>query len=426
MTHEPTAGSLLRAALAPMLDVLGLGLLTWLMFQVMFGQSQPFETRTFLVGLVGALACLVAPGAIRNLPWPMWAYVAVALLSAAMHPRPAVATADEWPWWRLFQPGLHLVIMAVFVFGSAHLLRTPMRLSVLATLLVLAIGILAAQIAYDRASSNFVYFRGGSYSLPTVAQWSGLHQTGLLLVVALPFSVSMVLLGRSWAARLSGAIIAAGLLAVAWLNGSAGGLVAMATTVTAMVGGLLGRRIRRRRVRLVLAIAVLILPVIALVGLRSNLGPILATGDLAGRVAIWRSAALMAADHVWLGVGPGNYSDAIVALGYWQQGNAGIDQAHNLILQTATEIGVFGAMCLAILWVWLMVACWRAWSNGLIPVAAFGFLFALAGFLIRSMSDNFLDGLASTHRTRVLVWLLFAAAVALGRLLRPRTIPIAA
>jgi O-antigen ligase len=426
MTDEPTAGALLRAGLAPMLDVAGLVLLTWLGFQVMFGQSQPFETRAFQVGVIGALACLVAPGAIRNLPLPMWAYVAVALLSAAMHPRPVVASADEWQWWRLFQPGVHLVIMTVFVFGSAHLLRTPMRLSVLAVLLVLAIGVLAAQIAFDRVSSNFVYFRGGSYSLPTVAQWSGLHQTGLLLVVALPFAVSIVLLGRSWTARLSGGILAAGLMAVAWLNGSAGGLVAMATTVTAMVGGLLGKRIRRRRVRVVLAVVVLIVPVIALVGLRSSLGPILATGDLAGRVAIWRSAARMAADHIWLGVGPGNYSDTIVAGGYWQQGNAGIDQAHNLILQTATEIGVFGAICLVGVWVWLMVACWRAWSSGLIPLAAFGFLFALAGFLIRSMSDNFLDGLASTDRTRVLVWLLFAAALALGRLWRARSTSIAA
>ena len=37
-------------------------------------------------------------------------------------------------------------------------------------------------------------------------------------------------------------------------------------------------------------------------------------------------------------------------------------------------------------------------------------------FLLRSMYDNFLDALSTTDRTRVLMWTLCAAALALQRL----------
>lgn len=421
MMQEPTAFSLLRAGLAPILDAVGVALLVWLGFQVMFGGSQPFETYAVCLGIIGALACWIAPGAVRNLPIPMLAYVSIALLSAAASRWGAVTTAPTPDWWALFTPATHLLTMVVYIFGAAFLLRTPWRLSLCVVLLAGSIIVLGTQLLFDRVSTNFVFIRNGSVSLPSVAQWGGLHQMGMLLVLALPFPASLLLLGRSPMRVAAGLTLVIALMTVAVINSSTGGIVAMTFVALTMAGCVAAKNIRRKSLRVLLAGAVLATFSGSFIAVATGRVPLVAHGDLAGRVPIWRAAAAICRDHVWLGVGPGRYSTMMLDGGYaarFLPPGGGAEQAHNLLLHQGAEIGAIGMLCVAALWLWLLRACWRAWLDGRLPLVTFGLSFALAGFFIRSMSDNFLDNLVTTDRTRVLIWMLFAAALAVERLPR--------
>ena len=133
------------------------------------------------------LACWADRASLKNAPPAMLAWVGLTLLSAAVHRWATISSAAEPAWLSLFTPASHLVVMAVFVYGTAHLLRTPSRLSWLVILMVMAVAVLSVQIAFDRAASGFVYVRGGP-SLPSVPQWGGIHGTSLLLTLCLPLA----------------------------------------------------------------------------------------------------------------------------------------------------------------------------------------------------------------------------------------------
>lgn len=424
----PTAFSMLREGLAVFLDAVGVVLLAWLAFQVMFGLSQPFLTSALWVGAIGVLASLITPRAARNVPLPMLAYVGVALLSAAVHQWPRVVSASERDWLALFTPASHLLVMVVVVAGAGHWLRTGRRLTGFALLLVGAFVILAAQILFDRATSAFLFPHGrsGNADFPSVGQWGGLHQTGMLLVLALPFPLAIALLGRTPARLAAGTLLGGALLAVAVANGSTGAIVAMLLTIGAMVAALLVANVRFRKSPTSMLLAAFGISVALGLTFAVATGRIsfVATGDLAGRIPIWRAAAAMCRDHPLLGVGPQRYSESLSTGGYAARyhvlpGGGGFSQAHNLALQTGAETGVTGMLLMLTTWIWMFRACWRAWLKKVLPVLAYGLMFALVGFLIRSMSDNFLDGLATTDRTRVLVWLLFGAVLGLDRFARP-------
>lgn len=425
MTQEPTAWSLLRAGLAVMLDAVGVVLLVWLVGQVLFGGSQLFETEALWIGAIGALACWLTPGARRNLPIPLLAYVGVAVLSAAMHQWPVVSAAPAPNWWALLTPAVSLMTMAVVVLGAAHLLRSPWRLSVFVVLLGVSIQALAVQVMFDRTVSNFVYNEAGSTFLPSVAQWGGLHQTGLLLVIGLPLSLAVSILGRSAWRMVAGLLLAAGLLVVAFFNGSRAGIGIMALTTIGMVTMGLGlqRSVSARWMRGIFVVVVLALPAALWYAATHVTTSMRALSLTAGRLPIWKAAGSIVRDHPWLGAGPGNYSVAMVEGGYAAKNlpgfphiTSGVEQAHNLLIHVAAETGVFGALFLLGVFAWFLRACWKAVTAGDLPVVAAGLLFALAAFLARSMSDNFLDGLVTVDRTRVLVWSLFAAALAVSRL----------
>jgi O-antigen ligase len=415
-----------RVAIARVSDVAGLLLLMWLGWQVMFGGSQIFETPALWVGLLGAIACLADPAAVRNAPWPMLAYVGVALLSAATHQRRAPVTPAQPEWSTIVDPALYLVVMAIFVYGVSYLLRTRQRLSVFAVLMVGSIGVLGAQIVFDRATTNFEYLLGGSVSLPSVSQWAGLHQTGLLLVLALPMVFSLTVASRSVWRVATGLFLGGTFMTVAYLNGSRSGIMAMAVTMAVMAFSLMVTSEGRGWLHRASRIALVVIP-LALVGAifagATSLIPV--TSVSGGRAQIWRAAAALFRDNLWLGAGPGNYGNALVLDGYAEEYLPlfpyrlnGLEQAHNLLLQVGAETGVFGLLFFLLFFGWMFRACWRTRSQGHVPLVAFGVLFALAGFFLRSTSDNFLDLQITSDRIRPLVWAFFAAALALERLPR--------
>jgi hypothetical protein len=406
---------LFREGLATVLDAAAGVLLAILVGEVLFGGSQPFETYALWVGLIGSAACWLAPGALRNVPIPMIAYVAVALLSAAVHQWPVARPERIADSWGLLASADHLLTMLIVVFSTAYVLRSPWRLSLYVVFLVMGISVLAIQILFDRAGTGFVYVRGGSISLPTVSQWGGLHQTGMLLVVALPFAVSLALqAGTRWRA-LSGAVLAVVFLIVAEINGSRGALIVMAVSCAAMGIVTFAKPAAGKRIAVSVAAAVLVIMVVGFLVVNA---PIMqGVQNLSGRERIWAAALRMSFDHPWLGVGPGAYAHHIGA--YLPADNAGLSHPHNMVLHVSTETGIAGATLFLLLWAWLVRACWRAWAAGQVPLVAFGAGVSIAAFFGRSMSDNFLDVVIATDRTRVLIWTLFGVAIALGRLASP-------
>lgn len=424
MSQEPTPFVLFRIGFSRILDGVGVVLLTWLGFQVLFGGSQLFETGALWVGGLGALACWLSPGARRNLPVPLLAYVGIAVLSAAVHRWPVVSSAPTPDWWTIFTPAASHLTMAVYVSGVAHLLRVRARVSLFVVLLASSVCVLAVQLMFDRTVTGFLYNEAGSVSIPSVAQWSGLHQTGLLLLIGLPLVLTTAVVGRTAPEVVASLTLSLMLIVVAFFNGSRSAIAVMVlTTVGMLLAKTLWQRTMASWFRPVLVALITALPLFVWF-LTTNVTTSARPWSLSsGRGEIWLAAASVVRDHPWLGVGPGNYTTAMLADGYAERflyqvagRYSGAEQAHNLLLHVAAETGVFGAVLLLALFLWLVRGCWEAYRSGALRLVSVGLLFALLAFLLRSMSDNFLDGLVSIDRTRVLVWSLFAAALAVSRL----------
>jgi O-antigen ligase len=408
----------LRDGLTRLLDPIAAILICWMGWQVMFGGTQAFEWRAFLVGLVAAAAALIDRRAARTLPVPMIAYVAfVAALAWYFGSQGGRAG------WQALQPVSHHLVMLVFVFGCAYTLRTSARLASFAVAYTVAIAVIAAQVTFDRTVTNFEFLRTGPASLPHIAQWGGLHQIGFVLLIGFAFPLALLFQSRHWAGRAAGAVLVVALTIAAYLNDSMSAMATMALMVAVAAALMVVVRIPA-----LITVGVVAAGGVLLTAFPNVWWPVVerlaAAGDFMNRVRIWRAAYRIFADHVWLGVGPGNYSVAMFDGGYYKKLifplTAGAEQAHNFVLHAAAETGIAGALLLTLMWIWLMRGALIAWLRGPEQVLRLGLLLALIGSFLRLLTDNFLDGLDTTRRTRVLVWMFLAGAVAVARLSKGR------
>lgn len=417
--NEPVMST--RQVLATVLEPVLLAWVLWFWVRAVFGSSQPFEREAWRFGLAASIVCLVRPGAVRHFPLAMVVLPVFAACAAAYHQWASVAATapDSRSWLALFAPASHLLAMLVFVFGTAHVLRLPQALGLFAVTVVTSVAVLAAQTVYDRTTTNFVFTEAGSTSLPSVAQWGGLHQVGMVFVLAAPLAGAHLIYGRSWLGRCAGGVLSAAFLVAALTNDSTGGLVALAAAfvVMAVVAALARFRWRLRQPVVVGALVAVLGVTVAL-----TMVPFNVLDNIHGRVPIWRAALAMVGDYAAFGVGPERYWTMMQTRGYaatyLPPGSSGAENAHNLFLHAAAELGVVGLACWVAIWAGMIHAAWRAYEARIVPVVALGVVGALSGLALRSMSDNFLDVLIATDRSRIVVWSCFAAATALGRLVR--------
>ena len=108
------------------------------------------------------------------------------------------------------------------------------------------------------------------------------------------------------------------------------------------------------------------------------------------RVAHWRAAWAMFADHFWLGIGVGNW-DVVYpryAIGIWK---ASLGHAHNVLFHYAAVSGIFGALTYVWLWLGSLVAAGRAGlrKQGLEKALAVG----VAGLWVHLSIHNQFDNL---------------------------------
>lgn len=422
MTAVPNVVRVAAGAISRLCDFAGVAVLIWLGWRMFFDfDSVALQTPALIVGAIGIAAACANPTSLKSYRWPLFlfAYVGIALISSIVHEWPAVAPDMRLKSTALVEPAFHLVVMAVFVTGAACLLRTERRLSVFVVLFVGAVLISAAQMVFDRAVYAPVFVRAGTVSFPSIPQWGGVHGNSLVLSLGFALAIAISQGVRPALPFAAGIGLGAALLGAAYVNGSRAGLLTMFLVAALMGAFVLNKRLRlqnRQLAMLALGAVVLVVAVAILSGRTS-------IGDFDGRGPIWSSVADLIGENAWLGVGPGKYAQAMreryaAVLGP----SEGILNAHNMPLHVGAEIGVAGVLCLLAFFVWLVRACHAAWSSRHVPAVSLGLSLALLGFLLHSASENFLDARADVERTRLIVWMCLAAALAVAQLPRSESI----
>ena len=179
------------------------------------------------------------------------------------------------------------------------------------------------------------------------------------------------------------------------------------------------RRVRARRIALGTAMSLVVAALVAAVAV-TWLTPLDSTTDtLTGRLSIWTASILLIGDHLYTGVGLGQFPLALDAAFPELATSVAphIPHAHNLILQALLDLGLPGAALLSIL---IAVAV-----GGLITVArrsddcsrrllAVGVGGSLAAFFVYGLTDTIAPG----ARGGLFFWMVLGLALACGRLAR--------
>lgn len=117
------------------------------------------------------------------------------------------------------------------------------------------------------------------------------------------------------------------------------------------------------------------------------------------RLAHWQAAIDMWRDHLWLGVGFGNYAAVYpaYAVGRWLDP---LGHAHNYFLNAGAETGLLGLLAYLGFWVWAVALAWRAIrrsrqrSEPLQVALAAGSLGIIAHLHVHNLFDNlFVQGM---------------------------------
>jgi O-antigen ligase len=180
------------------------------------------------------------------------------------------------------------------------------------------------------------------------------NSVGLYLGRMLPLLAAVVLFGAP-RRRLAYGLVAVPLGLAVLLSFSKGALILGVPLALLALGGLAGGRWAWASVGTVLAAGVTAIPLLRTPRFASLLDT--GSGTTFFRIQLWRASSTMFCDHPWFGVGPDNflyhYRSRYVLPAAWQEPN--ISQAHNVLLDYATRMGVAGLAVGA----WLQVAFWR-------------------------------------------------------------------
>ncbi len=113
------------------------------------------------------------------------------------------------------------------------------------------------------------------------------------------------------------------------------------------------------------------------------------------RLAHWQAALDMWRDHLWLGIGMGNYPVVYpaYAIGRWRDA---LGHAHNFYLNTAAETGLVGLLLYSVFWLsvfWFSAQVIRV-THGMARAAAVGILGMLVALSVHNLVDNlFVQGI---------------------------------
>ena len=407
-------------ALASLADWSGLGLLALFVWQLFFVADAALHWLGVGVAVAGIVAARHAKKSLRTtIDVPLAIYTSLVVLSAVVHSRqfsPIILTGDPIAPW---QPAAHAVVLMLYFYGATSLLADSWRVRTLLAVILVAVSVLGVAASYNHLITGF---DTRLINYKAILQWSGYPELGLLFAIAFPMALAIAVVHRSRTVVLASSLAAATFVAFAAGVYSRGTNVSIAAAFLVM--GIVELRVLKgRRLLTVACLAVLLLAVALAAGLvpvRSFIafgtGRFYTTntsGAYLSRFAMWGRAAVMARDHVLLGVGPGNYSDAM-RKAYITAADPFLYQfhAHNTILQVAAESGVPSLIAFLLIWWRILAGLVRMCGRTRTGVVALGLFGALVTVVARSLGDHFLSGLPTADRTSFLVWTLLAASAA--------------
>lgn len=225
---------------------------------------------------------------------------------------------------------------------------------------------------------------------------------GGFLAITLPVTVALACQARGRRR--------AGWIALSALQAAGFWAAASATAVAALAAAALLAAVLWTRGRAVLLLALVALAAI-LGGVVAERAILMAPGDPAGpwrlRAGNLRSAAQMAADHPWLGVGPGSFAEAY--LSYRRPGDNETRHAHNLPLELAAELGLpTAALAGGMFFVFFVGPLWTTRRRDT-ALGRRGIALGLASFALHNLADF----------TAFMPSILWTAALLRGMLARP-------
>jgi O-antigen ligase len=365
-----------------------------------------------LILILAILACAAGPDpvmgrvvlALAALSWP------VALSSAA--PGKAIAVLSVWVLAIAAGFGIAVLVtrrqaehwiggtlaLAGALAGLHGLVQRIWFLPRLAAVLAERTDVAYHQETLDRVLDGRAF---GAFSTPAAL--------GGFMTLVLP--ITLVL---AWHAgrRQRALLVVAALLQVAGLISAASATALVSLAVALALAGLSGLGSHGGR-RLVLVAVLVVLTggtLVAVLRGAEILNPTHGNNPLRLRAGNIRVAGEMAADHPWIGVGPGGYGERYPS--YRRADDNESMHAHNLPMELVAEFGVPAGSLMAVLFFGLFLApSTRAWNRGTAAppwrrAAAVG----LAAFAIHNLADY----------TAYMPSLLWLAALLLGVLAPPR------
>ena len=122
------------------------------------------------------------------------------------------------------------------------------------------------------------------------------------------------------------------------------------------------------------------------------------------RILIWKASWAMWRDHPWLGVGPGAFSAVYPRYRLPEATEPVVAFAHNLLLNTLAEMGIFGLLGLGtMIGTWYLRAA-RAMRTGRDPALVAALLASLSALLVHQL----FDGTAWSLQAGIGLWFLGA------------------
>ncbi len=107
------------------------------------------------------------------------------------------------------------------------------------------------------------------------------------------------------------------------------------------------------------------------------------------RIAHWQAAEWMARDHLWLGVGFGNYEAAYPSYALMDWPDA-LGHAHNYYLNLLAEVGLVGMTAYLIAWAAIFALTFKVWrrTSGIDRAWAIGLIGVWVYIALHSLVDN--------------------------------------
>ena len=281
----------------------------------------------------------------------------------------------------IFEPALFYVMLRTSQLEGSALWRI-MDLLVLGAVVVAIIGLVQYALGI-----NIITAEQGFRRLRSV--YGSPNSVGLFLGRVLPLLVAVVILGQSRGRRIAYGLAVPPLALAVLLSFSKGALVLGVPISLLTMGALVGGPWLWAALGSAAAAAVAAFPLLSTPRFASLLNPRSGTTFL--RLQVWRAAWSMFTDHLWLGVGPDNflyqYRSRYMVPKAWQEPD--ISQAHNILLDYATRMGIAGLAAGAYLQVvfWRQALPLRRSANRDQRALALGLMGSMTNFLAHGLVD---------------------------------------